>query len=55
MLRRDHRRIQQGKRDAQQVSALRIIHDSGPRARGPFNDVNGAAIPDTMLEAELFG
>ncbi len=33
----------------------RIIHDSGPRARGPFVPVNCAAIPDTMLEAELFG
>src|SRR5262245_38525577 len=33
----------------------RIIHDSGPRAWGPFIDVNCAAIPDTMLEAELFG
>src|SRR5262249_7832519 len=25
------------------------------RARGPFVDVNGAAIPETLLEAELFG
>ena len=33
----------------------RIIHDSGPRAHGPFIDVNCAAIPDTMREAELFG
>ena len=33
----------------------RIFHDSGPRARGPFLEVNCAAIPDTMLEAELFG
>jgi transcriptional regulator with PAS, ATPase and Fis domain len=33
----------------------RIIHDSGPRARGPFIEVNCATIPDTMLEAELFG
>src|SRR5262245_1735312 len=33
----------------------RIIHDSGPRASGPFVEVNCAAIPDTMLEAELFG
>src|SRR5262245_56852323 len=33
----------------------RIIHDSGPRARGPFIEVNCAAIPETMLEAELFG
>src|SRR5215475_8176949 len=33
----------------------RIIHDSGPRARGPFIEVNCAAIPESMLEAELFG
>ena len=33
----------------------RIIHDSGPRAAGPFIEVNCAAIPETMLEAELFG
>jgi DNA-binding NtrC family response regulator/predicted ATPase len=33
----------------------RIIHDSGPRALGLFLDVNCAAIPETLLEAELFG
>jgi DNA-binding NtrC family response regulator/tetratricopeptide (TPR) repeat protein len=33
----------------------RIVHDAGPRARGPFIPVNCAAIPETMLEAELFG
>jgi transcriptional regulator with AAA-type ATPase domain/tetratricopeptide (TPR) repeat protein len=32
-----------------------ILHRLGPRARGPFVDVNCAAIPDTLLEAELFG
>jgi tetratricopeptide (TPR) repeat protein len=32
-----------------------VLHESGPRARNPFIDVNCAAIPDTMLEAELFG
>jgi tetratricopeptide (TPR) repeat protein len=31
------------------------IHESGPRAAGPFVPVNCAAIPDTLLEAELFG
>jgi len=33
----------------------RLVHESGARARGPFVDVNCAAIPETMLEAELFG
>jgi transcriptional regulator with AAA-type ATPase domain/tetratricopeptide (TPR) repeat protein len=31
------------------------IHRTGPRAAGPFIDVNCAAIPETLLEAELFG
>jgi transcriptional regulator with AAA-type ATPase domain/tetratricopeptide (TPR) repeat protein len=33
----------------------RAIHDSGPRATGQFVDVNCAAIPGTLLEAEMFG
>lgn len=33
----------------------RIIHDSGPTARGPFVAINCAAIPSELLEAELFG
>ena len=32
-----------------------LIHQTGPRADAAFVDVNCAAIPDTLLEAELFG
>src|SRR5262245_62135155 len=32
-----------------------LLHRDGPRAHGPFVDVNCAAIPETLLEAELFG
>ena len=32
-----------------------VLHRTGPRAGGPFVAVNCAAIPEGLLEAELFG
>ena len=35
--------------------AARAIHQGSPRARGPFIELNCSAIPETLLESELFG
>ena len=33
----------------------RVVHENGPPRRHPFIEVNCAALPETLIESELFG
>lgn len=45
----------QGETGTGKELVARALHGLGPRTQGPFVAVNCGAIPETMLEAELFG
>src|SRR6266849_5386710 len=37
------------------TTAAALIHQRSPRAAKPFIDINSAALPETLIESELFG
>ncbi|HWM86356.1 MAG TPA: sigma 54-interacting transcriptional regulator [Kofleriaceae bacterium] len=45
----------QGETGAGKELAAAAIHSFSPRSQGPFASINGAAIPESLAESEIFG
>ncbi|HEY6806134.1 MAG TPA: sigma 54-interacting transcriptional regulator [Pyrinomonadaceae bacterium] len=53
--RSNHSVLLKGESGTGKTTAATMIHEQSARSTGPFVDINCAALPDALLESELFG